>query len=223
MEALLKGGNFASDEVIFKLVNKFIKENEGKSIIFDGFPRNLEQAKKCTKLGIHFNQIFYLDVPNELLEERVLNRRIHLASGRSYNLKTIPPKVDGLDDITGEPLTHRNDDTKEALMKRIEIYHRETEPILNLLESKGEKINRMDGKKDYKILSNLILLKIKLELFNNEAQKLEKIKKELIKINNSIIKYKNDSKPSEKTPSSEEISKLQKTNASLNQKIKKKF
>lgn len=223
LELLLKDGNFASDDVIFTLVTKFIKENEDKSIIFDGFPRNLKQAEKCKELKIHFDHIFYLDVPNEILEERILNRRIHLPSGRSYNLKTIPPKVEGLDDITGEPLTHRSDDTKEALAQRIKTYKKETEPILNYLESNGYPINRMNGSVDYKELALYINLKIKLNLLEQEANNLNIIKKQFSEIKNlslplDVTSQTNDANQYE---SSEKIIKLREKNEKLNNKSKK--
>ena len=69
--------------------------------------------------------------------ERIEGRRIHLASGRSYHLKFNPPLVDGLDDLTGEPLIHRQDDTKEALKKRMTAYHDNTVPILEFYRQKG--------------------------------------------------------------------------------------
>lgn len=195
LENLLKGGNFASDAIIFNLVKKFLKENEGKSIIFDGFPRNLKQAEQCKKLNINFDKIFFLDVPNQLLEERILNRRIHLSSGRSYNIKTIPPKVPGLDDITGEPLVQRTDDTKEALAKRIETYNKETAPILDYLEFNRHKIHKLDGKIDYKKLTSMIKLIINLDLLNKEADKLENIKEKAQSHRDYLIDKKQKNKP----------------------------
>lgn len=142
---LLKQGKFASDDVIFDIVEDFLKTNKDKSIIFDGFPRNLLQANECVKRGIEFDKIFHIVVDDKEVEERIVNRRIHMASGRVYNISTLPPKVEGLDDITGEPLTHRDDDKQEVVKERLEIYRNVTEPIIKFLEDRGETILEIDG------------------------------------------------------------------------------
>lgn len=138
-------GKFASDETIFILVDDFLKKNEGKSIIFDGFPRNLSQTQACLERGITFDKVFSLEIDDEVVKERIVNRRIHLASKRVYNLISMPPKVDGLDDLTGEPLVHRDDDKLEVINDRLEIYRELTEPIVNFLEEKGYVINKIQA------------------------------------------------------------------------------
>ena len=142
---LLSQGKFASDETIFQLVGKFLEENSDKSIIFDGFPRNQAQAEKCLQLGIKFDHVFLIEVSDEKVKERIVNRRVHLPSGRVYNTVTMPPKKDGIDDITGEPLTHRADDKIEVLDQRLENYRKLTQPVLGVLLSNHYKINVVDG------------------------------------------------------------------------------
>jgi adenylate kinase len=145
IDALLKQGKFASDETIFKIVGDFIDKKVNSNIIFDGFPRNLKQVKACFDNNIYFDKVFVIDVEDKILEDRILNRRVHIPSGRVYNLNTIPPKVEGLDDITGEPLTHRNDDRPEILKNRLETYREQTEPIIEYLKFKGKEIVLIDG------------------------------------------------------------------------------
>lgn len=145
---LIDGGNFVPDEMIFNLVDNYIIENAGKNIVFDGFPRNLAQAQKCIEKGIVFEKVVVLEVPDELIKDRIVNRRVHTPSGRVYNTKTLPPKTEGLDDITGEPLTHRDDDKEEVIGKRLDIYKNVTEPIAQFLEAKNYSIIKVDGTKE---------------------------------------------------------------------------
>lgn len=145
---LIDAGNFVSDELIFNLVDNYILENAGKNIIFDGFPRNLAQAQKCIEKNIIFEKVIVLDVPDELIKDRIVNRRVHLSSGRVYNTKTLPPKVEGIDDITGEALVHREDDKENVIGKRLKIYKNVTEPIAQFLEAKNYSIIHVDGSID---------------------------------------------------------------------------
>ena len=164
---LIDGGNFVSDDMIFNLVDNFLEENKSKNVIFDGFPRNLAQAQKCIEKGIVFEKVVVLDVPDELIKDRIVNRRVHLASGRVYNTKTLPSKIDGIDDVTGEPLIHRDDDREEVIAKRLEIYKNVTEPISQFLEAKNYDILHIDGTidiiKQVEIARDSILLKKKLK------------------------------------------------------------
>lgn len=143
--ALIDGGNFVSDAMIFNLVDNFLEDNKGKNIVFDGFPRNLAQAQKCIEKNIIFEKVLVLEVPDELIKDRIVNRRVHTASGRVYNTKTLPPKVEGLDDETGEALIHRDDDKEEVIGKRLDIYKNVTEPIAQFLEAKQYSIIKIDG------------------------------------------------------------------------------
>lgn len=145
IKALLDKGGFATNETIFKLVDKFFAENKDANIIFDGFPRNVEQASVCIKNGIEFDYIFELVSDNEILEDRIVNRRVHEASGRVYHLKTMPPKVDGKDDVTGEPLVQRNDDRPDVLQERLRIYEEVTAPVLDVFREAGYKIHQINA------------------------------------------------------------------------------
>merc|ERR1719253_2086774 len=103
-------------------------------ILLDGFPRTVEQGKALGEMmksrGKKIDKVLNFEVDEEKLAERICGRRVHAASGRSYHLTFNPPKVEGKDDVTGEDLVHRGDDTREALGKRMDSYHKMTVPIL---------------------------------------------------------------------------------------------
>ena len=105
-----------------------------RGLLLDGFPRTVPQAEKLDAMfkekKMQIDKVLEFKVDEEKLVERIEGRRVHPASGRSYHTKFNPPKVEGKDDITGEPLVHRGDDTREALTKRMEQYHKMTVPIL---------------------------------------------------------------------------------------------
>lgn len=143
---LTKTSRFATDDDIFQLVEKFLEENANKSIIFDGFPRNVSQLQYCLDNGIQFDAIYLLEVANDnILVDRVVNRRIHKPSGRIYNIKNNPPKIEGLDDITGEPLTQRHDDRAEILQERFDLFYVNTQPMFNELDKRNISFVKIDA------------------------------------------------------------------------------
>lgn len=145
IDALLKKGQFATDDTIFTIVNNFLETNKDSSIIFDGFPRNLKQAQTCLDNGLVFDKVFLIDIPDEAIKERIVNRRVHLNSGRVYNIKSRPPINAGFDDITGEALTHRNDDQENVLEQRLTNYQEKTAPIADFLLKNGYEITTING------------------------------------------------------------------------------
>jgi len=153
--AVMKAGGLVSDEIVIGIIRDRIKEPDCKfGFILDGFPRTLVQAKELDKMlaeeGARVTKVVELQVPDEVLEERICGRWIHKRSGRSYHVKYAPPKSmkkdgdDGkviaesmVDDVTGEALMQRPDDTAEALVKRLNGYHGETVPILKHYAPRG--------------------------------------------------------------------------------------
>ena len=135
-------GQLVSNEIIYEIM-----ENEMKSpscergIIFDGFPRTAEQAESLGKflknVGRDLDRVFELKVNEEELYERAEGRRIHLSSGRTYHIKKNPPKVEMIDDITGEPLIHRDDDRREVIKSRMDIYYQKTLPVSDYYDKMG--------------------------------------------------------------------------------------
>ncbi|XP_076222575.1 adenylate kinase 3 [Nomia melanderi] len=129
-------GKFVPDDVMISMINKEIETVNDKNWLLDGFPRTLQQAEKLQK--VHpVNLVLYLDVPVSVILKRVENRWVHLPSGRVYNIGFNSPKVPGKDDVTGEPLSKREDDKVEIVKKRLDRYIAENEPILAFYEGIG--------------------------------------------------------------------------------------
>jgi adenylate kinase len=128
----MEAGQLVPDQLIINLVKLRIDEQDCENgFLLDGFPRTIPQAEAMNDEGIHINVVIEINVPDQTIIERLNGRRIHTPSGRIYHIKNDPPKNEGVDDETGEPLVIRNDDTTEIIMKRLETYHRETEPLIN--------------------------------------------------------------------------------------------
>ena len=136
-------GELVSDELVIELFKDNMDQPEcERGMLLDGFPRTTTQAEKLDIMfkesGKTVDKVVEFNVDEKMLEERVVGRRIHKASGRSYHLKFNPPKVDGKDDITGEALIHRPDDTAEALKSRMGEYHSKTSPILDFYKAQNK-------------------------------------------------------------------------------------
>jgi len=140
-EKQMIGGGLVSNEIILQLIKEtLVKKCGTENWLLDGFPRNLEQAKLLEILLEEVKQplthIFYLDVPEKVIYQRLKERLVHTPSGRIYNLSFNPPKVPGKDDITGEPLTKRGDDNEETVRARLETYRKSTIPLLDFYRKK---------------------------------------------------------------------------------------
>jgi len=148
-------GELVSDDIIIGLVKERIKAPDAANgFLFDGFPRTIPQADAMKSAAVPIEHVVEIAVPDELIVERMSGRRSHLASGRTYHLKFNPPKVAGKDDVTGEPLVQRDDDKEETVRNRLEVYHRQTEPLVEYYRkwgSSGDKsaprYHRVDGTK----------------------------------------------------------------------------
>ena len=122
-------GELVSDELVINLFKESMNQPEcERGMLLDGFPRTTVQAEKLDSMfklaGKKIDAVIEFKVDDEILIERIEGRRVHKNSGRSYHVKFNPPKVAGIDDITGEALIQRADDTKEALEKRLDGYHK---------------------------------------------------------------------------------------------------
>ncbi len=127
----MDSGGLVPDGVIIGLVKERIKQPDcAKGFLFDGFPRTIPQADAMKEAGVPIEAVVDIDVPDEEIIRRMSGRRVHLASGRTYHLVFNPPKVEGKDDATGEPLIQREDDKEETVRKRLEVYHAQTEPLI---------------------------------------------------------------------------------------------
>jgi adenylate kinase len=138
----MDSGGLVPDDVIIGLVKERIKEPDcEKGFLFDGFPRTIPQADAMKEAGVPIDAVVDIDVPDAEIIKRMSGRRVHLPSGRTYHVTFNPPKVEGKDDVTGEPLIQRDDDKEETVRKRLQVYHDQTEPLIDYYkkwESTGE-------------------------------------------------------------------------------------
>ena len=128
----MDSGGLVPDAVIIGLVSERIKEADcANGFLFDGFPRTIPQADAMKDAGVVIDYVVEIDVLDSAIVERMSGRRSHPASGRTYHIKFNPPKVAGKDDVTGEDLVQRDDDKEETVLKRLEVYHSQTKPLVD--------------------------------------------------------------------------------------------
>ena len=129
---IMDAGGLVRDDIIIGLVKERIQEADcANGFLFDGFPRTLAQAEAMKEAGVVLDFVVEIDVPDEVIVERMSGRRVHVASGRTYHLVYNPPKVAGKDDETGEDLIQRDDDQAETVQKRLNVYHEQTEVLVD--------------------------------------------------------------------------------------------
>jgi adenylate kinase len=127
----MDSGALVSDDIIIGLVKERITQPDcANGFLFDGFPRTIPQADAMKAAGVKLDYVLEIDVPPEAIVERMTGRRSHPASGRTYHVKFNPPKTEGKDDVTGEPLVQRDDDKEETVKKRLEVYAAQTRPLV---------------------------------------------------------------------------------------------
>ena len=139
---VMDAGGLVSDDIILGLIDERIKQDDcANGFLFDGFPRTLEQAE-ALKLNVNVDAVVEIDVDDAEIIKRMSGRRVHLASGRTYHVVFNPPKVQGKDNETGEDLIQRDDDQEDTVKKRLDVYHDQTEPLVEYYSSwadSGEK------------------------------------------------------------------------------------
>jgi len=132
----MDSGGLVPDDVIIGLVQERIKEPDcEKGFLFDGFPRTIPQADAMKQAGVGIDAVVDIDVPDGEIIKRMSGRRVHLPSGRTYHVVFNPPREEGKDDVTGEPLIQRDDDKEATVRKRLEVYHNQTEPLIDYYKS----------------------------------------------------------------------------------------
>ncbi|KAI5479187.1 adenylate kinase [Pseudohyphozyma bogoriensis] len=140
---IMDQGGLVSDEIVIGMIQSQLDENKECALgfILDGFPRTVTQAEKLDSMleakDQKLSSAVQLLVNDNLLVSRITGRLIHPASGRSYHNEFAPPKKPMTDDITGEPLIQRSDDTADTLRKRLHTYHQQTDPVADYYKTKG--------------------------------------------------------------------------------------
>jgi len=131
-------GGLVSDQIIIGLVKERILQEDCKNgFLFDGFPRTIPQAQAMIDHQVDIDFVVEVNVEDSEIISRLSGRRVHEASGRTYHIKYNPPKVNGKDDITGDALIQRADDLEETVMKRLQVYHSQTEPLVEFYKNLG--------------------------------------------------------------------------------------
>jgi adenylate kinase len=131
-KSFMDAGALVPDSVVIKMAEARVKREDcANGFIVDGFPRTIAQAEALRAAGVGIDFVIDIETANEEILRRMSGRRVHPASGRTYHIEFNPPKVAGLDDITGEPLVQRPDDHVDTVRKRIETYHLQTKPLVD--------------------------------------------------------------------------------------------
>lgn len=153
---IMDEGGLVPDEIILGLIEDRLQAPDcRRGFLFDGFPRTIPQAEGLERIGVEIDRVIEIAVDDEEIVRRMSGRRVHPASGRTYHVQFNPPKVEGLDDPTGEPLVQRDDDREETVRRRLQVYHDQTEPLIDFyrkrMESAGKgRFSRVDGTGDVK-------------------------------------------------------------------------
>ncbi|HDU8654102.1 TPA: adenylate kinase [Morganella morganii subsp. morganii] len=147
---LMDNGKLVTDALVIALVKERIKQDDCRNgFLLDGFPRTIPQADAMKEAGIAVDFVLEFDVPDEIIVDRIIGRRVHAGSGRVYHVKYNPPKTENKDDVTGEELTIRKDDQEETVRKRLVEYHQLTAPLIQYYQKEAQmsdvKYNRIDG------------------------------------------------------------------------------
>lgn len=136
---IMDQGGLVSDEIIMGIIKERLAQDDCKGgYLFDGFPRTIGQAEAMIADNIEIESVVELKVDDEVIVERMAGRRSHLPSGRTYHVKYNPPKVEGVDDVTGEPLVQRDDDKEETVRNRLGVYHDQTKPLVDFYSNKAK-------------------------------------------------------------------------------------
>ncbi|AOA06502.1 MULTISPECIES: adenylate kinase [Pseudomonas] len=145
-KGVMDSGGLVSDDLIINLVKERIAQPDCvNGFLFDGFPRTIPQAEALVKAGVELDHVLEIAVEDEEIVQRIAGRRVHEASGRVYHTVYNPPKVAGKDDVTGEDLVQRKDDTEETVRHRLSVYHSQTKPLVDFYQ----KLAAAQGKPKY--------------------------------------------------------------------------
>ena len=128
----MDSGALVPDQLIIELVKERIQDSDCmQGFLLDGFPRTIPQAEAMKEAAITIDMVIEIDVPDNVILDRLSGRRTHIASGRIYHIHNNPPKIQGKDDVTGDDLVQRDDDKEETILKRLSVYHSQTKPLVD--------------------------------------------------------------------------------------------
>ena len=147
-QAAMNSGSLVSDDLIIALVQERLeKEDCAAGYLLDGFPRTLGQAEALDAAGVEIDAVVEIVVPDEEIVRRLSGRRVHPGSGRVYHIVNNPPKIEGVDDVTGEPLVQRDDDREEVVRKRLATFQAQTAVLSSFYSDKenGPVFIKVDG------------------------------------------------------------------------------
>ena len=134
----MEAGKLVADELIATMIKDVVAETTGDvTMLLDGFPRNLAQAKILDEMGAPVKSAVLIDVPDEIIQDRIAGRRTCPKCKAGYHVKNLPPKVEGICDVCGEKLTIRKDDNPDTVKDRLVVYHQQTEPLIAFYKEKG--------------------------------------------------------------------------------------
>ena len=156
-QSYMEQGELVTDSIILSMMNCRLTDQDcNNGYILDGFPRTIPQAEGLDKLLDRLNHIIdiviVIDVPDDSIVHRMGGRRLHPASGRIYHMIYDPPKKENIDDITGDRLIIREDDTEDTVRKRLRIYHKTTSPLIKYYSQRGV-VKKIDGNQNIKDVS----------------------------------------------------------------------
>jgi adenylate kinase len=138
---VMDAGGLVSDSIILGLIKERIGQADCKNgFLLDGFPRTIAQAEGLKAMGVTIDNVIEIVVADEEIVKRMAGRRVHLQSGRTYHVLFNPPKIEGVDDITGETLILRDDDKEETVRKRLSVYHEQTKPLVGYYSAAGQSV-----------------------------------------------------------------------------------
>ena len=134
----MEAGKLVADELIATMIKDVVAETTGDvTMLLDGFPRNLAQAKILDEMGAPVKSAVLIDVPDEIIQDRIAGRRTCPKCKAGYHVKALPPKVEGICDVCGEKLTIRKDDNPDTVKDRLVVYHQQTEPLIEFYKGKN--------------------------------------------------------------------------------------
>lgn len=158
VKAVMDSGALVSDDIIIDLVKDRIAQPDcANGFLFDGFPRTIPQAEAMKDAGVPIDVVLEIQVDDEELVTRITGRRVHAGSGRVYHVEYNPPQKEGLDDVTGEPLQQREDDTEATVRERLHVYAEQTQPLIAYYSSQDDiRYIEIDGLGDVAAIQSAI-------------------------------------------------------------------